>query len=173
MSSDIYPSFSRLSFNAIELPSLRSNLPENLILKPHRSSDSTFWQKTGLSFRDFSLIHHIGSDNIEKVYLCRLRPDKSYFYAMKIVDKQLGSEYRYQIRILHRYTANTGDTHIIHIGVSDIFEILNTAMIPARYGGKYKGSSNKNMSILLLLEMDDDLDGGGSRSGGCGSGGNE
>ncbi|KAM7463737.1 hypothetical protein LguiA_031858 [Lonicera macranthoides] len=89
MSSDIYPSFSRLSFNAIELPSLRSNLPENLILKPHRSSDSTFWQKTGLSFRDFSLIHHIGSDNIEKVYLCRLRPDKSYFYAMKIVDKQV------------------------------------------------------------------------------------
>ncbi|KAA8514868.1 hypothetical protein F0562_018047 [Nyssa sinensis] len=97
MSSDSCPSFSRLSFDALELPSTRSYSPENLVLKPHRSSDSswqairsaTFSRKTGLNFRDFKLVRQIGSGDIGKVYLCQLRDDESCFYAMKVVDREV------------------------------------------------------------------------------------
>lgn len=90
------PSFSRLSF---ETPTI-SRSPENHMLKPHRSSDSS-WQaiksatfrrkKTGggLGFRDFSLVRQIGSGDIGKVYLCRLRSDESCYYAMKVVNKDV------------------------------------------------------------------------------------
>ncbi|CAK9156132.1 unnamed protein product [Ilex paraguariensis] len=90
-SSDSNTNFSRLSFD------LPSTSPENLTLKPHRSSDSSFQairsaafhrKKTGLSFRDFSLVRQIGSGDIGRVYLCKLRSDESCFYAMKVVDRE-------------------------------------------------------------------------------------
>ncbi|CAK9142854.1 unnamed protein product [Ilex paraguariensis] len=90
-STDSYPSFCRLSFD------LPTSSPENLTLKPHRSSDSSFQairsavlrrKNSGLSFRDFSLVRQIGSGDIGKVYLCKLRCDESCFYAMKVVDKE-------------------------------------------------------------------------------------
>ncbi|EEF35764.1 protein kinase PINOID [Ricinus communis] len=112
MSSESCSSYSRLSF---ELLTARSS-PENLTLKPHRSSDSaysairsaTFRRKTGLTFRDFRLIRRIGSGDIGTVYLCRLTrkhnnqeedddfeddhddddDEKLCFYAMKVVDKE-------------------------------------------------------------------------------------
>ncbi|XP_047308248.1 protein kinase PINOID-like isoform X1 [Impatiens glandulifera] len=100
MSSSEYSctSFSRLSFDATELPET-SQSPENLTLKPHRSSDSS-WQAirsaiynrkvNGLSFRDFRLMRQIGSGDIGRVYLCSLRgDDDSSFYAMKVVDRQV------------------------------------------------------------------------------------
>ncbi|KAK3002418.1 hypothetical protein RJ639_022316 [Escallonia herrerae] len=96
MSSDSCPSFSRLSFDALELP-LTARSPENLTSKPHRSSDSS-WQAiksallrrtTGLNFRDFSLVRQIGSGDIGKVYLCRLRSSEGCFYAMKVVDRDV------------------------------------------------------------------------------------
>ncbi|KAL2524414.1 Protein kinase PINOID [Abeliophyllum distichum] len=82
-------SFSRLSF---ELP---TSSPENILtLKPHRSSDSSFQairSKTGLNFRDFNLVRQIGSGDIGKVYLCRLRSavEEGRFYAMKVVDNEV------------------------------------------------------------------------------------
>ncbi|XP_059668657.1 protein kinase PINOID [Cornus florida] len=96
MSSDSCPSIVRLSFDNLELSSTRSHSPENLRLKPHRSSDSswqairsaTFSRKSGLNFRDFKLVRQIGSGDIGKVYLCRLRSDESCFYAMKVVDTE-------------------------------------------------------------------------------------
>ncbi|XP_047325397.1 protein kinase PINOID-like [Impatiens glandulifera] len=93
-------SFSRLSFDAVDLPSLKDQKsPENLSLKPHRSSDSS-WQAirsalfrrkvSGLSFRDFRLVQQIGSGDIGRVYLCNLHGhDDNSFYAMKIVDRQI------------------------------------------------------------------------------------
>ncbi|CBI30972.3 unnamed protein product, partial [Vitis vinifera] len=83
--SSLRLSFSRLSFE---------HSPENLTLKPHRSSDSAyeairsaaFSRKSGLSFRDFKLVRRIGSGDIGTVYLCRLRSssdDDGCFYAMK------------------------------------------------------------------------------------------
>ena len=100
-------SFSRLSFD------IPSTSPENLSLKPHRSSDfaysairsATFRRKTGLTFRDFHLLRRIGAGDIGTVYLCRLRnsdggnedeliggggeeDDPSCLYAMKVVDKE-------------------------------------------------------------------------------------
>lgn len=90
------PSFSRLSFETPTIP----HSPENHMLKPHRSSDSswqaiksaTFKRKNtggGLGFRDFSLVRQIGSGDIGKVYLCRLRSDESCYYAMKVVNKDV------------------------------------------------------------------------------------
>ncbi|KAL2474962.1 Protein kinase PINOID [Abeliophyllum distichum] len=82
-------SFSRLSF---ELPTSSPEQPPTL--KPHRSSDSSFQairSKTGLSYRDFSLVHQIGSGDIGRVYLCRLRSaaDEDRVYAMKVVDNEV------------------------------------------------------------------------------------
>ncbi|CAA3013988.1 kinase PINOID-like [Olea europaea subsp. europaea] len=82
-------SFSRLS---LELP---TRSPENLhTLKPHRSSDYSLQairSKTSLSFRDFSLVRQIGSGDIGKVYLCRLRStaEEGRLYAMKVVDNEV------------------------------------------------------------------------------------
>ncbi|TYI49639.1 hypothetical protein E1A91_D12G049400v1 [Gossypium mustelinum] len=90
MTSESRSSFSRLSFE------LRSS-PENLSLKPHRSSDlaysairsATFARKTGLTSRDFQLIRRIGSGDIGTVYLCQLaNADEKCCYAMKVVDKE-------------------------------------------------------------------------------------
>ncbi|KAF8413526.1 hypothetical protein HHK36_001517 [Tetracentron sinense] len=101
MSSDSCSSFSfsRLSFDTVEIPSkTRSYSPQKLTLKPHRSSDSaweairsaTSSRKNGLNFRDFKLVRRIGSGDIGNVYLCRLRSsgagEESSFYAMKVVD---------------------------------------------------------------------------------------
>ncbi|XAR72519.1 Non-specific serine/threonine protein kinase [Bertholletia excelsa] len=91
-------SFSRLSFENLERRPEES--PENLSLKPHRSSDSSwqaihtaaFRRKTGLGFRDFRLVRQIGSGDIGRVYLCRLRDGEDAgdgFYAMKVVDKEV------------------------------------------------------------------------------------
>ncbi|XP_075502901.1 protein kinase PINOID-like [Primulina tabacum] len=81
-------SFSRLSF---ELPT--SSPEQQAGMKPHRSSDSSFQafgSKTGLSFRDFNLIRQIGSGDIGRVYLCRLRGgDERRLYAMKVVDNEV------------------------------------------------------------------------------------
>ncbi|CAI9783474.1 unnamed protein product [Fraxinus pennsylvanica] len=89
MSSETATSFSRLSF---DLPTTSPEQP--LTLKPHRSSDSSFQairSKTGLSFRDFSLVHQIGSGDIGRVYLCRLRDaaEVDRLYAMKVVDNEV------------------------------------------------------------------------------------
>ncbi|XP_022748738.1 protein kinase PINOID-like [Durio zibethinus] len=93
MSGESRSSFSRLSF---ELPTSRSS-PENLSLKPHRSSDfaysairsATFARKTGLTIRDFRILRRIGSGDIGTVYLCRLdNVDEKCYYAMKVVDKE-------------------------------------------------------------------------------------
>lgn len=105
MSSDSHcTSFSRLSF---ELPS--SSSPEEnenekyqhqVTLKPHRSSDSLFQAirsaaySRRLSFRDFSLVRQIGSGDISRVYLCRLRRGggdrtEESLYAMKVVDNEI------------------------------------------------------------------------------------
>lgn len=93
MSSDSHcTSFSRLSF---ELPS--SSPEQQLSLKPHRSSDSSFQAlppaafSRRLRFRDFSLVRQIGSGDISRVYLCRLRggPEEGRFYAMKVVDNEI------------------------------------------------------------------------------------
>lgn len=87
MSSESYSSFSRLSFDPIEIPPS----DENLVLKPHRSSDisysAAFRRKPGLNFRDFQLHRQIGAGDIGTVYLCQLRSDERCFYAMKVVDK--------------------------------------------------------------------------------------
>ncbi|KAH7568519.1 hypothetical protein ACOSP7_011504 [Xanthoceras sorbifolium] len=100
MSSESCSSFSRLSF---DLPTSRSS-PENLVLKPHRSSDfayseirsATSGRKSGLTFRDFGLLRRIGAGDIGTVYLCRLNRSKNSkssgeeeqcLYAMKVVDK--------------------------------------------------------------------------------------
>lgn len=102
MSSESCCSFSRLSF---ELPTSRSS-PENLSLKPHRSSDfaysairsATFGRKTGLTFRDFVIHRRIGSGDIGTVYLCSLNnnfrygedcSDEPCLYAMKVVNKEV------------------------------------------------------------------------------------
>ncbi|PIN03081.1 putative serine/threonine protein kinase [Handroanthus impetiginosus] len=82
-------SFSRLSF---ELPMSSPEHPATL--KPHRSSDSSFQAirlKSNLSFRDFSLVRQIGSGDIGRVYLCRLRgtPEEGRLYAMKVVDNDV------------------------------------------------------------------------------------
>ncbi|KAL5977400.1 hypothetical protein ACLOJK_021746 [Asimina triloba] len=100
MSSDGCSTYSRYSFDALELPTKTalSPSPDNLLLsKPHRSSDSAweairnalFRRKTGLGFRDFKLVRRIGSGDLGKVYLCSLRniTEESCFYAMKVVDK--------------------------------------------------------------------------------------
>lgn len=89
MSSETATSFSRLSF---ELPTSSPDQPPTL--KPHRSSDSSFQaiqSKRGLSFRDFSLVHQIGSGDIGRVYLCRLRDaaEEDRLYAMKVVDNEV------------------------------------------------------------------------------------
>ncbi|MCD7455861.1 hypothetical protein HAX54_029860 [Datura stramonium] len=80
-------SFSRLSF---ELPT--STPEQNPTLKPHRSSDSCFQAirsaGKGLCFRDFSLVRQIGSGDIGRVYLCRLR-NEGRLYAMKVVDNEV------------------------------------------------------------------------------------
>lgn len=98
MSSESCPSFSRLSFDESNIINISQ---QNLMLKPHRSSDSTcqairsatFRRSTagsgGLGFRDFSLVRQIGSGDIGKVYLCRLRSDESCCFAMKVVNKQV------------------------------------------------------------------------------------
>lgn len=101
MSSESCSSFSRLSF---ELPTSKSS-PENLSLKPHRSSDfaysairsATFGRKTGLTLRDFDLCRRIGAGDIGTVYLCSLnsmhRQDRGHepccLYAMKVVNKEV------------------------------------------------------------------------------------
>ncbi|KAH6763625.1 Protein kinase superfamily protein [Perilla frutescens var. hirtella] len=82
-------SFSRLSF---ELPT--SSPEQQAALKPHRSSDSSFQEirlKTNLTFRDFSLVRQIGSGDIGRVYLCRLRgaAEDGRLYAMKVVDNEV------------------------------------------------------------------------------------
>lgn len=82
-------SFSRLSF---ELPT--SSPEQQAALKPHRSSDSSFQAirlKTNLTFRDFSLVRQIGSGDIGRVYLCRLRAsaEEGRLYAMKVVDNEV------------------------------------------------------------------------------------
>ncbi|XP_057464987.1 protein kinase PINOID-like [Actinidia eriantha] len=102
-SLDSCVSFSRLSFEDLKL---RSESPENTSVKPHRSSDSS-WQaiafrrkEAELGFRDFRLIRQIGSGDIGKVYLCRLRigGDRDAdgdgggdegLYAMKVVDREV------------------------------------------------------------------------------------
>ncbi|XP_052179701.1 protein kinase PINOID [Diospyros lotus] len=100
-SADSCVSFSRLSFENLEL---KSESPENLSLKPHRSSDSSwqairsaaFRRKAGLGFRDFRLVRQIGSGDIGRVHLCRLRSGGDDdddggggFYAMKVVDREM------------------------------------------------------------------------------------
>ncbi|KAH6773486.1 Protein kinase superfamily protein [Perilla frutescens var. hirtella] len=82
-------SFSRLSF---ELPS--SSPEQQAALKPHRSSDSAFLAirlKPNLSFRDFTFVRQIGSGDIGRVYLCRLRggAEEGRLYAMKVVDNDV------------------------------------------------------------------------------------
>ncbi|MDH8685142.1 hypothetical protein QIH31_27000, partial [Klebsiella pneumoniae] len=67
---------------------------QQAVLKPHRSSDSLFQAirlKSDLNFRDFSLVRHIGSGDLGRVYLCRLRgsEDEGGFYAMKVVDSEV------------------------------------------------------------------------------------
>ncbi|XVF45982.1 hypothetical protein PTKIN_Ptkin02bG0251600 [Pterospermum kingtungense] len=95
MSSESCSSFSRLSF---ELTSTSRSSPENLSLKPHRSSDfaysairsATFARRNGrLTFHDFRLLRRIGCGDIGTVYLCRLASvDENCYYAMKVVDKE-------------------------------------------------------------------------------------
>ncbi|POO04150.1 Protein kinase [Trema orientale] len=105
MSSESCSSFSRLSFDASAAATAAAEPPT---LKPHRSSDSaysairsaTFGKKSGLTFRDFKLIRHVGSGDIGTVYLCRLRNSDAAeaeeedsesdpcYYAMKVVDKE-------------------------------------------------------------------------------------
>ncbi|KAL8461049.1 hypothetical protein ACS0TY_032511 [Phlomoides rotata] len=82
-------SFSRLSF---ELP--LSSPEQQAALKPHRSSDSSFQAirlKTNLNFRDFTFVRQIGSGDIGRVYLCRLRgaAEEGRLYAMKVVDSDV------------------------------------------------------------------------------------
>ncbi|KAG9439413.1 hypothetical protein H6P81_019578 [Aristolochia fimbriata] len=93
-SSDRCSSFSRLSFDAFEIPP--ASPPESLHSKPHRSSDSG-WEairsasvrrKDGLNFKDFKLVRRIGSGDIGHVYLCSLRSSENSCYAMKVVDKE-------------------------------------------------------------------------------------
>ncbi|KAB1222721.1 Protein kinase PINOID [Morella rubra] len=101
MSSDSCSSISRLSFE-LTVPTSYSS-PENLNMKPHRSSDfaysairsATCRRQTGcLTFRDFRLVRRIGAGDIGTVYLCTLRDcnfsgdDELCFYAMKVVDKE-------------------------------------------------------------------------------------
>lgn len=109
MSSESCASFSRLSFDVLDLLPNPKPLysPESLMLKPHRSSESS-WQairsivlnknegsgSSSLSFRDFSLVRQIGSGDIGKVYLCRLRnedvvDESKCYYAMKVVDREV------------------------------------------------------------------------------------
>nr|GMC88660.1 protein kinase PINOID-like [Ipomoea batatas]GMD06444.1 protein kinase PINOID-like [Ipomoea batatas]GMD47671.1 protein kinase PINOID-like [Ipomoea batatas] len=86
-------SFSRLSFEIL------TNSPEHnpATLMPRRSSDSSFQTISGgggggPSFRDFSLLRQIGSGDIGRVYLCRLRGGdeeaRARLYAMKVVDNE-------------------------------------------------------------------------------------
>ncbi|XP_047311382.1 protein kinase PINOID-like [Impatiens glandulifera] len=100
MSSDYScPSFSRLSFDAVADLDQQHSLEKRQLLKPHRSSDSTwkairsaaFRRKSGLSFRDFRLLRQIGAGDIGKVYLCSLRDEEEErcVYAMKVVDREV------------------------------------------------------------------------------------
>ncbi|XP_044508133.1 protein kinase PINOID-like [Mangifera indica] len=99
ISNESCSSFSRLSF---ELQTSKSS-PDNLTLKPHRSSDfaysairsATSARKAGLTFRDFALLRRIGAGDIGTVYLCRLNHskimvgnDEQCLYAMKVVNKE-------------------------------------------------------------------------------------
>ncbi|KZV24330.1 protein kinase PINOID-like [Dorcoceras hygrometricum] len=81
-------SFSWLSF---DFPT--SSPEQQAAMNPHRSSDSSLQairSKTGLSFRNFSLVRQIGSGDIGRVYLCRLRGgDERRLYAMKVVDNEV------------------------------------------------------------------------------------
>ncbi|KAJ8762656.1 hypothetical protein K2173_010677 [Erythroxylum novogranatense] len=107
MSNESCNIYSPFSFDLI--PTSKSS-PENLTLKPHRSSDFTysailsanFRRKAGLTFRDFRFLRCIGSGDIGTVYLCHLKnngdvvdneddidkDNRLCFYAMKVVDKE-------------------------------------------------------------------------------------
>ncbi|CAI9089691.1 OLC1v1024310C1 [Oldenlandia corymbosa var. corymbosa] len=107
-SSSHCTSFSRLSFELHTTSSSPENY-HNHTLKPHRSSDSASFQalrcaavggRRPLSFRDFSLIRQIGSGDISRVYLCRMRrrgrgadeeddDNGGVYYAMKVVDREI------------------------------------------------------------------------------------
>ncbi|KAL6546331.1 hypothetical protein OROMI_022052 [Orobanche minor] len=82
-------SFSRFSFE------LQTSSPEHTAaLRPHRSSDYSFRGirlKSKPRSRDFSLVRQIGSGDIGRVYLCRLRgaADDGRLYAMKVVDNDV------------------------------------------------------------------------------------
>ncbi|XXG74700.1 hypothetical protein AAC387_Pa07g3354 [Persea americana] len=109
MSSDSCSSFSRLSFDAIEMQTKMPISPfseNSLSSKPHRSSDlaweairsATIRKKSCLGFRDFKLVRRIGSGDIGTVYLCRLvdggggnsngNGNEEWLFAMKVVDKE-------------------------------------------------------------------------------------
>ncbi|KAE8687707.1 Protein kinase PINOID [Hibiscus syriacus] len=95
MTSQSCSSFCRLS---VELLPTSKSTPDNLSLKPHRSSDFayftirsvTFARKIGLTFRDFRLIRNIGSGDIETVYLFRLAniDENCFSVVMKVVDQE-------------------------------------------------------------------------------------
>ncbi|KAJ3674539.1 hypothetical protein LUZ60_005155 [Juncus effusus] len=101
-STDRWSSLSRLSFEAAPQPPppppppAVNTTPEKVSLKPHRSAEELKLVRQlpnpgQLGPKDFKLIKQIGSGDIGKVYLCKLRDEnsksKTCLYAMKVVDK--------------------------------------------------------------------------------------
>ncbi|CAA0823740.1 Protein kinase PINOID [Striga hermonthica] len=90
MSSDTTSATAALSHSSASLGrfsfELPAGSPEQAALQTHRGSDSS-----ARGFRDFSLVRQIGSGDIGRVYLCRLRgeADDGRLYAMKVVDNDV------------------------------------------------------------------------------------
>ncbi|GER36776.1 protein kinase superfamily protein [Striga asiatica] len=90
MSSDTTATTAAISHSSASLGRLSFELPEGspeqAALRTQRASDSS-----ARGFRDFSLVRQIGSGDIGRVYLCRLRgaADDGRLYAMKVVDNDV------------------------------------------------------------------------------------
>ncbi|XP_071696518.1 serine/threonine-protein kinase WAG1-like [Rutidosis leptorrhynchoides] len=87
----------RISSASTSLPSSSTEIP-NLHSRPHRKSDanwSAIKAATNLSsdgtlhLRHLKLIRHVGSGNLGRVFLCRLRDYDHANFALKVVDNNL------------------------------------------------------------------------------------
>ncbi|KAF1001479.1 hypothetical protein AG4045_026321 [Apium graveolens] len=89
-----------LSFNESRLSSTTTASPStsipNLHSRPHRQSDpnwSAIKTATNLSsdntlhLRHFKLLRHLGSGNLGRVFLCRLRDNDHANFALKVIDR--------------------------------------------------------------------------------------
>ncbi|XP_058219777.1 serine/threonine-protein kinase WAG1-like [Rhododendron vialii] len=86
-----------LSFNDSRLSSAATTTPTTLHQRPHRNSDphwsaikaaSTLSSTGSIHLRHLKLLRHLGTGNLGRVFLCRLRDyDHNTQFALKVVDR--------------------------------------------------------------------------------------